>query len=741
MLRLMAQAHPYTMLCRVVVLAPENETFRKAVGALGVPYHGLSDLDLWRWYRLIRSVRPDVLYVFGRFRTVAWIALARLAGVRCVVAAERSAANRRSDHLARTLDRGLVDAYIANTACAADNLRRIVGSGGPPVSVVVNGIPGVPPAPASARDPVVLCIGNITPNKGQHVLLEAVRRLQGRFPGVRAVLVGRDHTRGAFFHEANRAGLAPFFRVEGFVEDICPYLAGATLLALPTLRREGMPTSVLESMAAGVPVVASRVGGVGEIVRGGETGLLVEPGDVAQLADAIGLLLGDPEMRRRLASNARRYVLRYHDVGTMVDGHRRAFREAMARAEGRTPRSAPGPATVAHVTTAAISLRYLLLNQLLVIRDRGYAVTGISSRGPDVEALLSEGLPHAPVEMTRRVTPLADLLSLVRLSRLMRDRAFTIVHTHNPKPGLLGQLAARLAGVPIVVNTLHGFYFHDKMPWMARRFYVGVERLAARCSDLILSQNGEDIETAVREGIAPRARLRYLGNGIDLSRFDPGRLAPDARQRTRAGLGIPEDALVVGFVGRLVAEKGVSDLLRAAPRVLAAVPEARFLFVGGTDAEKGDRVTPEAAQDLRGACIFAGVREDMPELYRSMDVFVLPSHREGFPRAPMEASAMRVPCVVTDIRGCRETVAEGRNGVLVPVRDAEALARAILRLLADPALAARFGEEGRRRAVREFDERRVFERVLDAYEELLVSRGLRGRIAPRRALAVGGAEG
>jgi glycosyltransferase involved in cell wall biosynthesis len=396
------------------------------------------------------------------------------------------------------------------------------------------------------------------------------------------------------------------------------------------------------------------------------------------------------------------------------------------------PDGALAPASVAHVTTADVSLRYLLLGQLTAIQDQGYPTAGISSPGPDVPALEGQGIEHLGVPMTRRLTPLRDLVSLARLRRLLRRRRFTIVHTHNPKPGLLGQLAARLAGVPVVVNTLHGFYFHDRMHPLARRFYVSLERIAARCSDLILSQNPEDVDTALREGIARPGQIRHLGNGIDLARFDPARVGSEARRRTRAALGLAADAPVVGFVARLVKEKGVGELLQAARRVLERVPRARFLLVGGTDEEKADRLTPEAAraQGLEKACVFAGIRQDMPELYRAMDVFVLPSHREGFPRAPMEAAAMKLPCVVTDVRGCRQTVTHRVNGLLVPVGDAGALAEAILALLEDPELARRLGEEGRRRALQEFDEQRVFATVLAEYRRLLREKGLGARIPP-----------
>jgi glycosyltransferase involved in cell wall biosynthesis len=740
MLRLMAHAHPGTFACRVITPGSRNPALRDAVRALGVPYREVGAADVFGWRRLLRDDPPDVLYLFGRFRTVAWAAIARSAGVRCIVAAERSAANRRSDRWARRLDRRLVTAYVANSENAARNLRSIVGEDGPPVHVVVNGIED---GHLSFRDPDadgaprLLCVGNITPNKGHVVLLEAVRILRARYPTLRATLVGRDFTEGRLFREAEAKGLGDTYDARGFADDVRPFLARSTVAVLPSLRREGMPTALLEAMAAGVPVVASRVGGVSEIVDDGKTGLLVPPGDPHALARTIGLLLDDPDLRRSLARSARRYVLARHGIAHMVAGHRSAFASTLARAEKRSASGAPIPAVVAHVTTAATSLRYLLLNQLTTLQDAGYTVVGVSAPGPDASLVEASGIRHEPVPMTRRVTPLADGLSLFRLYRLMRRRRFTLVHAHTPKPGLLAQVAARLAGVPVVVNTIHGFYFHDRMPGGRRRFWVAIERIAARCSDLILSQNEEDVETAVREGIAPRHLLRVLGNGIDLARFDPARVGTDARRRTRLSLGLPADAPLVGFVGRLVAEKGVPELLEAAVLVRERFPEARFLFVGSLDAEKADGVTPDVAhaRGLGAACVFTGVRQDMPELYTAMDVFVLPSHREGFPRAPMEASAMRVPCVVTDVRGCRQAVSAGRNGLLVPVGDVRALADAIVSVLADPDLARRLGEEGRRRALAEFDERRVAAKVLSEYERLLEEKGLGARIPSARAEA------
>ena len=382
--------------------------------------------------------------------------------------------------------------------------------------------------------------------------------------------------------------------------------------------------------------------------------------------------------------------------------------------ENATPR-------VAHVTTVDLSLRYLLLNQLERIRDEGYEVVGVSAHGPDVATVEAHGIPHFAVPMTRRFTPLADLSALWALTRLMRKERFDVVHTHTPKAGLLGQLAARLSGVPVVVNTLHGFYFHEGTKPLARRFYIWMERIAARCSDTILSQNREDIATAVEERIAPPELLKWLGNGIDISRFDRRTLADDALEELRRDLDLDPNAPVIGFVGRLVEEKGILDLLQAAKLVTREVPNVQLLIVGPYDEEKPDALRPDVAArfGLSDRCRFLGMRHDMPELYALMDVLVLPSYREGFPRAPMEASAMGVPSIVTDIRGCREAVDPGVNGLLFPVGDTDALSRALIELLQDHGRRARMGAAGRSMAEERFDEQKVFERVLREYERLL----------------------
>jgi len=384
---------------------------------------------------------------------------------------------------------------------------------------------------------------------------------------------------------------------------------------------------------------------------------------------------------------------------------------------------------IAHITTIDLSLRYLLLNQLRSIQQAGYQAVGISSPGAYVSAIEAAGIRHIPLLMTRNLTPLADLVSLFRLYQVMRRERFAIVHTHNPKPGLLGQLAARMAGVPIVINTLHGFYFHDHMHPAWRRFYITMEKVAARCSDVILSQNMEDVQTAIKQGICSPEKIKHLGNGIDLTEFDPEHFSNADIIQVKRELGIPADAPVVGFVGRLAAKrKGFLDFLAAGREVLERLPHVRFLIIGDADPGKPDAVEASVAADygIEDSCLFVGHRpnHELPRLYRVMNALVLPSLFEGVPRVVIEASAMQVPAVVTNVKGNREAVEHGRNGLLVPLGNVQALAEAIIELLNDREKTERMGKEGRRIALERFDERRVFEKVKAEYARLLREKGL-----------------
>lgn len=370
------------------------------------------------------------------------------------------------------------------------------------------------------------------------------------------------------------------------------------------------------------------------------------------------------------------------------------------------------------------ALRLLLMAQMERLVEDGFEVSGISAPDPQISNA-ENGIRDIDWQhLTRAWAPISDFRAFIELVRILRREKFDVVHTHNPKPGVFGRVAARLAGVPIVVNTVHGFYATPDDRWMKRFLVLAAERLAAQFSDLELYQSGEDLEWAQKIRLAASRKLSLLGNGVDLNRFDPSKVTPERKETLRRELGVPAGHLVVGTVGRLVAEKGFYDLAEAARLVTASTAEVTFLWVGPFDPAKPDAIAEAEIASRESGFIFSGWRQDVRDVLSVMDVFVLPSWREGLPRSAIEAAAMAKPLVLTDIRGCREVITDGVEGFLVPPRSPSDLQSAIGRLVSDADLRKQMGAAARVRALSRFDERTVVTKVVDSYRRLLMKKEL-----------------
>jgi len=367
---------------------------------------------------------------------------------------------------------------------------------------------------------------------------------------------------------------------------------------------------------------------------------------------------------------------------------------------------------VAHLTTVDMSLALLLEAELRVDVESGLETFGLSAPGDFVARVEALGVRHVAIpSLTRAWRPLADSRAAAQLTRVLKGLSLDVLHTHNPKTGVLGRLLGRACRVPVVVNTCHGLWTSPADRAVRRALVLAAEAGSARVSHFELYQNAAD--QATMRWAVPSRRSRLVGNGIDLGRFHRNTSNRDA---VRSELGVGPDELLVGGVGRLVAEKGVLELAGAA-RALAG--KARFVWIGPTDEAKGDAIRHE----LDGLTL-VGPREDMPSIYAALDIFVLPSHREGFSRSAMEAAAVGLPMVLSDIRGCREIGAHEQHLLLVPARDQMALEDAIGRLCEDPPLRHRLGAAAASRAMTEFDQRQVAEASLRTYAEVADRLGL-----------------
>ncbi|GEM_PF-82905 len=377
---------------------------------------------------------------------------------------------------------------------------------------------------------------------------------------------------------------------------------------------------------------------------------------------------------------------------------------------------------ICHVVSSDITIRFILLNFLFFLKKQGYDVSAVCSPGKWVKDIESKGIRIKEIAITRKVfTPISDLVAIIKLIFYFKKEKIDIAHTHTPKAGFLGRIAAKIAGVPIIIHTNHGFHFQDNSSFIKKKIFIFLETFGAKFSDVILSINKEDIETAVKEKICRRETIKYSGDGINTSPFNPANFSEEFINSEKKRMGIDKDSKVIGFVGRLVREKGILNLLEAFAIVKKHFSKTMLLVVGPEDPDKKDSVDAGIFKRSKAEenIIFLGERTDMEKIYPLMDIFVLPSHREGLGLVLLEASAAEKPVVATNIRGCREAVNDGETGILVPVKNSKKLAEALTFFLNNPEEAKKMGKAGRIKTTREFDEQLVFDRIKKEYERLI----------------------
>ena len=362
---------------------------------------------------------------------------------------------------------------------------------------------------------------------------------------------------------------------------------------------------------------------------------------------------------------------------------------------------------IVEITNVDFSLRHFLLPLMRAIRARGHEVVGACAEGPLLTDVRAEGFRVIAIPFVRRLSPWAHVRAFMALVAILRAEKPDLVHAHMPISGFLARLAARIAGVPKVAYTCHGFLFNHAGSSLPRRsLSLVMEWIAARVTDVFLTVSEAEARDARRLHIASHAEA--VRNGRDPAVFHPD---PAARARIRTELGVPDDRVAIIAVSRLVWHKGYPELATA----MQSEPEAELWVVGERlDSDRGaDMAAVLRAAGLGDRLRMFGYRADIPALLAAADIFTLPSRFEGLPMSVIEAMLTGLPVVATDIRGPAEQVVDGVTGLQVPPGDAAALGTALNRLVRDPDLRARMGQAGRRRALDCYDEAKVLSRTLD----------------------------
>jgi len=342
------------------------------------------------------------------------------------------------------------------------------------------------------------------------------------------------------------------------------------------------------------------------------------------------------------------------------------------------------------------------------------------SEGSLIEAVQERGISLIlEPTMVRELNPIKDLLALIRLTQIMRRGRYTIVHTHSSKAGILGRWAAKLAGVPIIVHTVHGWAHHERQHPLLRAYYILLEKLTLPITDQMIAVTSKDIDKGLRDGIGKSTNYLIIRSGIELERFGHPQVP---REATRAAWGIPQEATVVGSVTRLSPQKAPLDFVQAAALVARDYPDTYFVMVG--DGPLRQEVEALATQlGIADRLVLTGLRRDVPELLAAFDLFALSSLWEGLPRVLPQAMATSLPIVATACDGSAEAIEEGVNGFLVPPGEPAVLAQRLCQLIAQPRLAQQMGAAGYAR-VQEFSDRGMVSAIANLYTKLLAAKGI-----------------
>ena len=377
------------------------------------------------------------------------------------------------------------------------------------------------------------------------------------------------------------------------------------------------------------------------------------------------------------------------------------------------------------ITTVPISLNILLKGQLAYVRSQGFEVITASADGPEVAELTErEGVAHHAIPLTRKITPVQDLVCLWKLILYIRKEKIQVVHSHTPKAGLLGMLAARICGVPYRFHTVAGMPLMESSGFK-RKLLTWTERLTYMNATRVYPNSFRLMEFINQEILNHPTKFHVIGkgssNGIDTTYFRPAEHVISKSDHFMQDLGFKKDDFILTFVGRIVSDKGINELVEAFLSIKADIKWPVKLLLVGPFEDDLNPVTAKTRASINDHpdIITTGFQSDIrPYLYMS-DVFIFPSYREGFPNVILQACAMGVPCIATDINGCNEIITHQETGLLVPPKNASALLSAMRQMINDDDLRKQFSEKARELVEKNYSQQYVWEQIMIEYKSQL----------------------
>lgn len=323
-------------------------------------------------------------------------------------------------------------------------------------------------------------------------------------------------------------------------------------------------------------------------------------------------------------------------------------------------------------------------------------------------------------ELIRPINPIKDFIALIKLFHFCKKEKIDIVHTHSSKAGILGRWAARLAKVPIITHTIHGWGFYPRQNFLKRKLFIFLEKITAKITDNLIVVSQANIGTGIQNGIGKKEKYALIRAGIKPSLFQDVKVNTVGKKKE---LALEEDTKVVGMIAPFKPQKAPLDFVKVANQVIEKRPGTQFLLIGdGKLRPEIERLIKEL--NLEKKVILTGWRKDIPQILKAIDVLALTSRWEGLPRVFPEAMASELPIVATKVDGASEAIEEGVNGFLVSAGDTRSMAEKIITLLDNPEMAKEMGRKGREKVFPEFDIDLMVEKIDDLYQELTRNKGL-----------------
>lgn len=355
------------------------------------------------------------------------------------------------------------------------------------------------------------------------------------------------------------------------------------------------------------------------------------------------------------------------------------------------------------------TLKFFLLPLIDGMTKEGWQVEAVCSDGPYIKNLVQEGYNIKNIDIPRNLNLILIFSAIYNLYRLFKKEKYDIVHVHTPLASIIARIAAKLSGVKLIIYTAHGFYFHENMRPLKFYFFVILEKIFGFITDILFTQSFEDQQFAIKFNFLSKKKIFNIGNGVDINKFNPNNIKTKTLFKSK--LMIPKGSFTIGLICRLVKEKGLLEFLNAAEKVSENFPHVYFVIVG--ERLKSDHNGSVEKQIIKTKTkigkkiLFLGNRNDVPQILSILDLYCLPSWREGMPRSIIEAMMMGKPVLATNIRGSREQIINQKTGVLVPVNSSISLEKEMINLIQDKKKCYKYGLAGRKRALKYYDEKKI----------------------------------